>query len=141
MSPKPRKRLGEILIERNQLLPEQLEAALEGQKRTEKRLGQVLIDMGFLSHDEVMAAISEQTGVPHVWLQRGLVDPKVLRILPKEKAQANCVIPMFKVGNALTLGMADFSDLLAVDDVESITGCTVQPVQCRRADVETAIRD
>jgi type IV pilus assembly protein PilB len=141
MSPKRRKMLGEILIERNQLLPEQLEAALEGQKRTEKRLGQVLIDMGFLGHDEVMSAISQQTGIPHVWLQKGLVDPKVVKLLPKDKAQASCVIPMFNVSNTLTLGMADTTDLLTIDDVESMTGCRVQPVQCRRADVEAAIRE
>ena len=78
MSAKPRKRLGEILIDKTLLLPEQLDIALERQKQSGRRLGQVLIDMGFVSHDDVMSAISEQTGIPHVHLRKGLVDPKVV---------------------------------------------------------------
>ena len=141
MSPRERKRIGEILVDKNLLLPEDLESALVRQEQSGRRLGQVLIDMGLVSHDEVMSAVSEQTGIPHIWLRKGLVDPKIVKILPKEKAQTYSVIPMFKVHNALTLGMADSSDLFAIDDVESLTGCTVQVVQCRKEDVETALRE
>jgi type IV pilus assembly protein PilB len=141
MSPQTRKRIGEILIDRNLLLPEQLEDALVRQKSSGRRLGQVLVDMGFVSHNDVMEAISLQSGIPHVWLRKGLVDPKVVKILPKEKALAYSVVPMFKVRNTLTMGMVDASDLFAIDDVESLTGAKVQPVQCRQKDIENAIKE
>ncbi|MBI2434331.1 MAG: type II secretion system protein GspE, partial [Candidatus Hydrogenedentes bacterium] len=140
MSGGPRKKLGEILIEQNILLPEQLEAALERQKQTGRRLGQVLMDMGFVGHDEIMNAVSEQFGIPHVWLRKGLVDPKVTKLIPKEKCQNFVIMPMFRIRHTLTLGMSNASDLFAIDDIESITGCKVQPVQCRVDDVKTAIR-
>lgn len=141
MSSGTRKRLGEILIDRNLLLPEQLENALERQRGTHRRLGQVLVDMGFVSADDVLTAVSDQVGIPHVHLRKGLVDPKVVRILTREKAQDLNVIPMFRIRNILTLAMANAADLLAIDDVESITGCRVQPVQCRTEDVQVAIRE
>jgi len=138
---KPRKRLGEILVDKNLLLPEQLDTALERQKQSGRRLGQVLIDMGFVSHDDVMGAISEQTGIPHVHLRKGLVDPKIVSIIPSETALTCKVLPLFKVRNTLTLAMADPADLFTIDNIESLTGCNVQPVQCRGEDIETCIRE
>ena len=60
MSPKPAKRLGEILVDDNLVLPEQLEAALAKQKTSGKRLGQVLIDMGLISYEALVAILSRQ---------------------------------------------------------------------------------
>lgn len=142
MSNPGKKRLGEILIDKDLLLPELLEAALERQKQTGRRLGQVLVDMGFVSHDEVMSAISEQMGVPHVWLRKGLVDPKVTSLLPREKAEHHLVIPMFLVQRkTLTLAMADASSVFAIDDVERLTGFKVRPVQCRLKDLQEALKE
>lgn len=139
MSESPKKRLGEILIERNLLLPEQLEEALDKQRETGRRLGQVIVDSGLISYDELVSALSEQTGIPHIWVRKGLVDPKVVGILDREKAESYCVIPMFKVHNTLTLAMADSTALFVIDDIESITGCQVQPVQSRSEDIERVI--
>ena len=73
-----RKRLGEILVEQNMILPEQIDEALDKQRQTGRRLGQVLIDMGLITHDELTMVLSSQMGIPHVWLRKGLVDPKLI---------------------------------------------------------------
>ena len=139
MSHGKRKSLGQILGEMNLILPEQLEAALERQQLSGRRLGQVLIDMGLITRDQVIAALLEQAGIPHVHLRKGLIDPKVVKILPRERAEAFCVIPMFKVENTLTLGMADATDIMIIDDVENLLNCRVYPVQCRGEDIREAI--
>ena len=142
MNTPAKKRLGEILVDNNQLLPELLDEALERQKQTGKRLGQTLIDMGFVSDEEVRKAISQQLGVPHVWLRRGLIDPKVVQYVPKGMADYHCVIPMFLVQKkTLILAMVDPSGVFAIDDVEMLTGLAVQPVQCRKSDIEDAQRE
>ena len=137
----PRMRLGEMLIDRNMLLPEQLEQALERQHVTGRRLGQILVEMGFVTPEEILELVSEQFETPHVWLRKGLVDPGIIRVLPKERASALKVIPMFKIHGNLTLGMANASDVFAMDDVQRITGCKVIAVQCREEDVDDAIRE
>jgi len=136
-----RKLLGEILIESNQLLPEQLDLALAKQKETGTRLGQILLEMGFVSYEALVEALTEQSGIPHVWLRRGLIDPKVVDVIPKEKAELHTVIPMFKVRKTLTMAMADPSAIFVIDDLENITGCSIQPVRCRKDDVTTAISE
>jgi len=136
-----RKRLGEILIESNKLLPEQLDLALAKQKETGTRLGQILIEMGFVSYEVLVEALTEQSGIPHVWLRRGLVDPKVVDIIPREKAALHTVIPMFQVRKTITVAMADPSAIFVIDDLENMTGCTIQPVRCRKDDITAAISD
>jgi type IV pilus assembly protein PilB len=136
-----RLKLGEVLVDKNLLLPEQLEEALTKQEGLSKPLGQVLVDVGLVSYDDLFTALSEQIGIPHIWLRKGLVDPKIVHLLPRDKAETYCVIPMFKVRNMLTLAMADCTAIFVIDDVENITGCKVQPVQCRREEIEIAIEE
>src|SRR5688572_9657798 len=50
-------RLGDILLERDVITADQLEAALERQKRTPRRLGLLLIDMGVTNQDAVLGAL------------------------------------------------------------------------------------
>lgn len=66
MSEQPRKRLGEILVDENLVLPEQVEEALSRQRETGRRLGQVLVDMGLLTHDQLTHVLSTQMGIPHI---------------------------------------------------------------------------
>jgi len=44
-----RARIGEILLDKNVITKEQLEEALEIQKRTGEKLGRILIDKGYVS--------------------------------------------------------------------------------------------
>lgn len=48
---------------------------------------------------------------------------------------------MFKVGNVLTLAMIDPSNIFIIDDIERVTGCTVQAVQSRLDDIISAIEE
>jgi type IV pilus assembly protein PilB len=137
----PRKRLGEILVDENIILPEQIDEALIRQRQTGRRLGQVLIDMGLITHDELAMVLSDQMGVPHVWLRDGLVDPRIVKILPRDVCEMHTVMPMFKVRNILTIALVDSSDIFAIDDIERVSGCTLQPVQCRQSDIEEAIAE
>lgn len=141
MSLNKKKRLGEMLLDRSLVLPEELGTALARQKQTGHLLGQVLIEMGVISYEVLCEVLSKQTGIPHVWLRKGLVDPKIVNVLPREKAETYCVMPMFKVHHTLTLAMVDCDAIFVVDDVERLTGCRVQPVQCRQKDIQNCIHE
>jgi type IV pilus assembly protein PilB len=135
------KRLGEILVEQGRISPEQLTEALRRQRVNSKPLGQILVQEGFLTEEELTDSLGEQLGIPHVWLRKGLVDPQIVHILPKEKALRLQVIPMFRVNNVLTLGVADPLAYFVFDEVSKITNLEVQPVICRVDDIENAINE
>jgi type IV pilus assembly protein PilB len=135
------KRLGEILVEQGRISPNQLTEALRRQRVNSKPLGQILVQEGFLTEEELTDSLGEQLGIPHVWLRKGLIDPKIVHILPKEKALRLQVIPMFRVNDVLTLGVADPLAYFVFDEVSKITNLEVQPVICRVDDIENAINE
>jgi len=136
-----RKKIGEILVSESRISPQRLAEVLGLQKKTAKPLGQILIDEGILTEDELTRLLGEQLGIPHLWLRKGLVDPRIVHILPKEKALRFQVIPMFVVNNVVTLATTDPNAIFVFDEVANITGMSVQPVLCRAADIVEAIND
>jgi len=136
---KKRRKLGEILVHSGKIEPEKLTSLLRIQKETGKPLGQLLIDEGILTKEELARALGEQMGIPHVWLRKGLVDPKIVQILPKEKALHYQVLPMFVVNGVITLATSDPYGFYIFDEVRKITNLEVQPVICRAEDILEAI--
>ena len=132
-------KLGEILVRRSRITPEKLAEALRIQKETSKPLGKLLVEQDIISEEELIYILGEQLGIPHIWLRKGMVDPRIVHILSKEKALHYQVIPMFRVNNVLTLATADPHFYFAFDEVRKITGLEVQPVLCRSNDIVEAI--
>jgi type IV pilus assembly protein PilB len=134
-----RKKLGEIIVEKGKISPERMNALLTEQKECGKPLGQVLLDEGIISNEELVNILAEQIGIPHIHLRKGLVDPGIVHVLPKEKALHFQVIPMFRVNNVLTLATADPYAYVVFDEVQKITNLEVKPVICRASDIKEAI--
>ena len=134
-----RKRIGEILVSQGRITPKQLTEFLRIQKKTNKKLGEVLVEHGVVSKEELSTGLGEQLGIPHVWLRKGMVDPRVVDVLPKEKALHYQVLPMFKVRDTLTLATSDPYGVFIFDEVAKITNLKVQPVLCRTDDILESI--
>jgi type IV pilus assembly protein PilB len=130
-----RRRLGDILVHQGKLTPDQLTQFLRIQKETSKPLGQILTENEIISNDELITILGEQLGIPHVWLRKGLIDPKIVHVLPIEKALHYQVVPMFVVQNILTLATSDPHAYFIFDEVKKLTGMEVQPVICRAEDI------
>jgi type IV pilus assembly protein PilB len=138
-SPIEKKKLGELLVELDLLSEEQLQAALLIHRKTAKRLGQIFVEENMISEDALVEVLSKQLGYTHVWLRKGLVDPKIVRIIPKDKAKLYCVIPMFKVNNDLTIATADPQAVFVFDELSKITKCNIKPILSRSSDILQAI--
>ncbi len=59
----PSRLLGELLIEKSLITPEELEEALAEQKENGKRLGEILVKKGCVSGPELTTVLAEQLGV------------------------------------------------------------------------------
>jgi type IV pilus assembly protein PilB len=136
-----RKKLGDILVSQGRITPERMTELLRLQKGSAKPFGQVLIEHEVLTMDELSLILGEQLGIPHLWLRKGLVDPRIVHLLPKEKAIQYQVIPMFCVNGLLTLAAADVYSPFIFKEVSRITNMEIQPVLCRAADILDAINE
>jgi len=134
-------RLGEMLLAAGLISRQQLDEALQKQHKTGQRLGRVLCEMGAVSEQDIARTLGKQLGVPHVWLRKGLIDPKVVPLIPQEKAELYQVIAMFKVRGSLAVAMSDPQSLFIIDQLTSLTGCKIQPVLCRADEIASFINE
>lgn len=123
-----RQRLGSLLLREGAIGPEELEAALAKQHADKCQLGETLLEMGLIDERTLVRILGQQLRVPAVCLREGLVDPIVVRLLPRGKAEAYHVLAMFRVRNVLTVAMADPGNLQIIDELERVTGCQIRPV-------------
>ena len=124
-----RKLLGEILRDEGLISEEQLKAGLEKQKREKGlKIGEALVALGAVTEEDVAKAIWQQRKIPYVDLDSYALDPNVIELVPEKVARSYTALPLFKIGNALTVAMADPLNLIAVDDLRSKTGCEIEPV-------------
>ncbi len=134
-----KERLNKILIEKGLLTPEKLDEALEAQKKKGGKLSDILVEKGFIGRKDLMIILSEELGIPPINLSRYKVDPAVIKLVPRKLAQHYQLIPISKMGNLLTIAVADPLNILAVDEIKSLTGLQIGILITTDKDIQTAI--
>ena len=116
-----RKRLGELLMERGHLQPDELDKALQFQRERPEKLGRILAELGFLSARDVLAALSEQLDLPLVTAREfPAVAPEVEGIAPRFLRQYR-LLPLGVEDSTVTLAMADPLDSETIAAVRLFT--------------------
>ena len=116
-----RRRLGDLLMECGLITQEELQEALAKQKEKKERLGELLITMGLVTNDDIIWALGDQLNISYVHLSEDLVDPNVARSFPLDQMKIHSFIPVFRIGNEITIVMADPLDIDALNSLESLT--------------------
>jgi type IV pilus assembly protein PilB len=133
-------RLGELLVRRNLITPEQLKKAVEDQKSNGSRLESALVKLGYIKEDELLSFLSAQYRVPSVKISKIEVNPSVVKLIPSSVAKKHYIIPTNRVGTKLTLAMLDPSNIPVIDEVKFITGFRVEPVVASETEIIDAIK-
>ena len=133
-------KLSEFLLEKKIISPEMLDTALLRLKEKGGRLSRILVEMGVLSEKDLMALLSENLGIPPVDLSRLEIDPSMSKILSREIALHYEIVPISKIGNTVTIAMADPLNLFAVDEIKTLTGLVVRPTIATERDIDEALR-
>lgn len=120
------KKLGDILEDCQVVSHAQVEAALAEQRRTGKLFGEALIDLGFVSEDDLGWALSAQLNLPYIDLTLDMVDRTVARSIEPELMRKYKVLPLVRVGDALTVAVADPTNREAIRAIEQATKLTLQ---------------
>ena len=89
--------LGDRLVRAGLLSAEDLDVALLEQTTRQTRLGETLLELGFVDEEELVPLMGQHLGVPAVRLREGLVDPEVVRLIPRPLADTHKVVALFSV--------------------------------------------
>ncbi|HNR39466.1 MAG TPA: type II secretion system protein GspE, partial [Acidobacteriota bacterium] len=80
-------KIGDLLLKEKLISPEQLNQALEHQKKYGGRIGSILVELDFVTEDDITNVLSHQYGVPSINLDYFEIDPDVVKLIPLETAQ------------------------------------------------------
>ncbi len=137
---KPRRRIGEMLIDQHIITEDQLKIALTEQKKNPEQLGKILINLGFVSEAVVRDLMSQALGQACVDLSQLVVDNEAIRLVPKNLAERYKLLPISfeKSTNTLTVAMADVFNVRAIDQLANALGGAIKIETVMAGEVEIA---
>ncbi len=106
-----------ILLKKGLVTQGQIDRARDEMKKTGLGLEKTLERMGFITEGDLVNILAESMGVLYVNMEDYLIDPEVAKLIPEEMARKHRVIPLFKIGDTLTVAMANPKDIIAIDDL------------------------
>jgi type IV pilus assembly protein PilB len=133
------KQLGDLLIERGVITDRQLEKALSVQKEKGGLIGELLVELGFAKEEDIAQSLTAQYGFPYLPLSNYDINPEIINIVPGRVARQYLLIPIDKISNNLTLAMSNPLNIQAIEDVELLSGCSVQTFVSTSSDIKRAI--
>jgi len=133
-------RLGELLIKRNYITPEQLKKALDEQKLKGGRLESNLVRLGYIKEDELLSFLSAQYRVPSVKISKMEINPNVIKLIPSSISKKYFIIPINRIGPKLTVAMADPSNIVVIDEIKFMTGFNVEAVVASETEIIDAVK-
>jgi len=134
-----RKSLGEMLVEENLITAEQLENALELQRRQGGKLSEILMNQGLVKAEDLATVLSVQLNVPLIDLKRHMIQPNALRLIPEDMARKHILIPLDVVDDSLVVVMADPEDIRTIEDIKAQAKTRVEVALGIPSDIERAI--
>jgi type II secretory ATPase GspE/PulE/Tfp pilus assembly ATPase PilB-like protein len=91
-------------------------------------LQQLLVSSKLVTEAQVAEAIALHTGHRFVDLSNMPLDPNVVALVPGAICRKYSLIPIDRTRDRLTVGILDPTDIVALDDVASVTDLFVEPV-------------
>ncbi len=133
------KPLGQILVDRELLTPQQLQDAVDEHNETGRSLGRVLIQRGIVTEKDLVAALSTQIGMEFVDLTDSEIDGRATTMVTEALMRRHIVIPIRVTDGKLIVATSDPSNVVALDDVRTVTGMDVEAVVATKDDILDAI--
>ncbi len=122
------RRIGELLLREKKITPQQLQEALEEQKRQggQPKIGAILVKKGFITEETLTFFLSKHFGLPQIDLEGLTFDPTLTEVIPAQVARKYDILPIGREGANLKIAISDPSNIFALDDLKFLTGSNIQ---------------
>ena len=136
------KRLGEMLVSAGHITEDQLNIALDIQKKNPgKKIGQVLVDNGFTTQDRVYKMLEKQLGVEFIDLSTAMIPKELSGLISKAVAKKYGVVPVQADATTLYLAMSDPLNFMATDAIKMLVKRKVVPMLATGEAISRCITD
>lgn len=133
------KYLGELLVEKGLITPDQLESVLARQKENGKLLGEILTAEKILSEKDLKITLAEQLGLDFCEPADMEIETEIINSISPEQAHKYRVIPVEKGENYLTVACSNPLDIFLLDRLKRETGLAVRTAVTTEDQINRAI--
>jgi type IV pilus assembly protein PilB len=139
MAQETQKKIGALLLEKGYITESQLKSAMDIQARTGTKLGSILVEAGIITEDRLVEVVSQRLNIPKLNLNSLVINPQVISSIPVDVARRYLILPVFKMGNNLTVAMVDPLNAIALDEIRYLTKCVVKRAVVGEKEIKEAI--
>ncbi|MFT4718258.1 MAG: type IV pilus assembly protein PilB [Rickettsiales bacterium] len=131
--------IGQQLLKEKVISSDQLEIVKKEQERLKntKTIGAILVAMGFITEKALGEVLNQATGVKKFDLKSCIIDPDLIKVIPKSVCVNNNLIPLFLDQKNVTIAMSDVFDIVGMDRVKKLfpSDHRIKPVYAPTADI------
>ena len=135
----PRKRLGEILLDEGLITEDQLNAAIEAQKKSGGLLGEILVEMGAISERDIARAIVLQNAWPYLSVFNHYISREMLYLFPESYLWEHQFIPLDRFLNTITIVSSNVLSDHVLSEIEQRVGCKVKMFAASASEIRSAL--
>ncbi len=132
-------KISDILIRNSAINADDMQAAEEEAGKENTRLEKYLIEKKLVKREDMTLALSEYLKIPAISLAHFVPNQQVLDLIPKEMMTKRFVIPISRVGSMLTVAVGDPFDLMALEEIQTLTGLSITPVVSAEGEIQETI--
>ncbi len=133
--------LGQLLVQKRIITPEQLHTALTQQQKTKELLGITLIRLGYVDEEKIfLPVLAEELGVEFVSLKEIDISMDAISRIPAKIAEHYQVVPVDYRADVLTIALTNPLDIHVLDEVSLVSGLKVKSILASQKEIAEAIR-
>ena len=133
--------IGQTLLAKGLLTPEQLQKATELQNREGLRLDRAVIQLGWLSERQMLEILAEQLHLSLVNLEGIAIDNLTLKSLPPKFVYRKRLVPISRENGTLRVATSDAFDNYVLDEIRLVTGLQIEQVLAPGEEIEKVIKE
>jgi type IV pilus assembly protein PilB len=120
---------GEILVARHLITEQDVQAALDAQRKSgarAKRIGEILVEMGRIEERHVIEALAQKFGLAVVDPDISRIDPELCRRISLKYLQRQGALPIKLENDQLQLLVSDPMKVAFIEEISRLFQCRVQ---------------
>jgi type IV pilus assembly protein PilB len=130
----------DVVVDLGYLTRERVDQAIDEARVAGRSPEALMVDQGTLSADQLSRAVAERYGLDHVDLNIYHVDMGAANLVSVQTARRFHAVPVGYVdSDTLLVAMADPANVLAVDDLQMMTGLNCRVAVAAEVDIEALI--
>jgi type IV pilus assembly protein PilB len=130
--------LGELLHKMGVISEDELNEALQEQKKSGEKLGQILVKKGILTSSALIDSVCIQLGITKIHPKKDMIDRDLLSKANEAYFRKKRVVPLRldKDKRILTVVMEDPTDSETIGDLQKMFSAAIEPAICPSGEIK-----